>query len=413
MTKRSNVGVYRSALQRLGIFRTVGIACVGLVGAASALALAISGVTRSANPELALRFLPNESSALASRAEQLFAAEPLSPPAAVRTLALASLKQQALNPKALRILGSLAAIEGNEKRANRLIHLSEGQSRRDSGTQLWLIETAVQHGDIKQALAHYNVVLGTHPSTYVTLFPILVRAISSPDIRSAMAPYIKNDQNWAVQFLTHAIASSSDLPALVDLMLRSGGPRNFQAAKIQEQSLMQRLIAQKMFLEARRLYLGSGGTRAARLTATTFHIPDTQDQADSMEWQLHSDADAGGGFIVGKSGHSALSIFANPGALGTVASKLLYLRPRTYAFAATLSQFEADDGGQLRWQLRCPTLSNDKAIWSASSDRRSVNATLSIPGDCPVQYLDVVASGGLGAGGLSATVENVSLRPAR
>lgn len=413
MTRHPNPRAYRSAFKRLGAARILAIAGCGLVASALTLALAISGVTRTANPTLALRFMPGESLALAGQAEQLLVAEAQNPPAQVEALAKASLRNQALNPRALRVLGYFASARRDEKRARALIQLAERQSRRDAFTQLWLIEDAAQRGDIKGALTHYDIVLRTKPSIYSKLFPILLGALEDPSIRAALSHYIRTDEGWAPQFLTYATANSTNLPALVALVIESGGLKDPEAAHLQDLELLKRLVAEKQFSEARQIYMHMRGASAARLTDIAFDATDGRSQFGPMGWQLSGEADSGAAITGGENGRPALSVFANAATTAAVARKLLFLRPGSYDFAATLSRFEGGEGSQLRWQLRCPTLAGDQPVWSLDSGGRSAKANLSVPQECTVQYLDIVPSGGSGADGLNATIGALSLRPAR
>ncbi|RYF20805.1 MAG: hypothetical protein EOO77_07290 [Oxalobacteraceae bacterium] len=85
-------------VQRSGYLRMLLIAGLGLVASLLTLALAVAGATETTNPQLALRFYPSDSIALAARAEQLLARQPERPGPEVKRLALASLRQQSLNP---------------------------------------------------------------------------------------------------------------------------------------------------------------------------------------------------------------------------------------------------------------------------------------------------------------------------
>jgi hypothetical protein len=89
-------------LRSVGLVRLALCTLVGLAGAWFALALAVSGVTRLKAPQVALAAMPVESVALASRADQLFFANPKNPPRSASTMALKALESQAINAKALR-----------------------------------------------------------------------------------------------------------------------------------------------------------------------------------------------------------------------------------------------------------------------------------------------------------------------
>jgi hypothetical protein len=388
-----------AAIGSVGMFRILTCAILGIVGAWFATTLALSGVTRIKAPQSALVFIPNESTALAARADQLFFANPKNPPRAVQTLAIAALRQQAINPKALRLLGYYADVRSDATKAEKYVRMAERLSRREPGTQLWLIEAAARRNDTKQTLVHYDVALRTKPDTQTVLFPRLLNAIEDQEIRTAVKPYIQAKNGWGDSFLFYANANSKNLPALTDLVVETGGLADQKRAQDQELGLLSRLVGEKYFADAQRLFLRMPGAKPARMVSAGFDSSDRDSRFGPMGWQLIDDPDAGGGFT-GKAGDKRvmLSLFANSGTTRPVATKLLYLQPGSYLFGARLANLERGDGGFLRWQLLCPSDVSGAALWTI---------------DSPVQFLNLIASGGKGQTGLEATVASVSVAPER
>ena len=119
---------------------------------------AVANITWQQQPDLALSFVPDHPLALSRKADELFAEkQDAATLAKVEAMAKQSLRGGALNPVAIRLLGYVADMRGDEKKARELMLLSQKVSRRDFGTQLWLIEDAVARGDKKQALYHYDI----------------------------------------------------------------------------------------------------------------------------------------------------------------------------------------------------------------------------------------------------------------
>jgi hypothetical protein len=102
--QRKSLAIF-DTLTAIGAFRIAAFGILGIVGAWFVFALAVSGVARIKAPAAALAVMPGESVALASRADQLFFANPQNPPPEVKRLALKALESQPINPKALRLLG--------------------------------------------------------------------------------------------------------------------------------------------------------------------------------------------------------------------------------------------------------------------------------------------------------------------
>ncbi len=161
--------------------------------------------------------------ALSRKADELFAAkQDPATLAKVEAMAKQSLRGGALNPVAIRLLGYVADARGDQKKAREFMLLSQKVSRRDFGTQLWLIEDAVKRNDKKQALYHYDIAMRTTPSSFPLLFPTLTGALDDPEVRAGLAPYVKAAPEWLLSFLPHAIGTSENPSYLVDVLLKAG-----------------------------------------------------------------------------------------------------------------------------------------------------------------------------------------------
>jgi hypothetical protein len=397
--------------KRIGHTRILLLLMLGIPGVVASTGLAISGITRTRNPDLALQFLPTESAALAAKADRLFFANPQKPSPLVRSLSLSALRNQALNAKALRLLGYYADTEGNNATAWRYIRMAETISRRETGAQLWLIEASARQGTEKQTLVHYDIALRTKPETQVILFPRLLSAIESEEIRTSLTRYMNAKDGWADDFVEYSNINGKNLPPLVDLIVESGGLRNVKNGPAIELALLNRLVGEKLFTDARRLYLQMPGATAKRLTSADLDSSDLNARFGAVGWQIVEDADAGGSFIERKRERdTSLSVFANPSTTRTVARKLLYLTPgRNYVFVAKLASIDRSGGGFLSWQLTCPLNNSSQPIWTYDSFETDVAATFAVPSDCPVQFLNLVVSGGTGQTGIDATIRAVSV----
>ncbi len=185
-----------------------------------------------------------------------------------------------------------------------------------------------------------------------------------------------------------------------------------KAAQTQSLDLLHRLAAEQNFAQARRLYSTMAGAKPDLLVTTSIGIANRDGRFGPMDWQLTNDSDAGSGFAK-KAGSDAavLSVFANAATTRTVASKLLYLEPGSYRFAATLSKLSGGDGGFLSWRLRCPADDSSTTAWTINTAGSSTQTDFTINAACSVQILDLTVSGGKGRSALEATVETVAITP--
>lgn len=398
---------------RLSGTRSVSLGLLALVGGLGvwfAFALALSGVTRLAHPRVAARIIPTDGKALAARANEIFLSNPNRPPQNGRTMALTALQHQAINPKALLVLGYYSESYGDLNKAGVYIKQADKLSPRDPATQLWLIEWYARKGDIVQTLVHYDKALRTTPELKAVLFPQLLTALEDPQIRVALRRYVREDNGWGSSFLAYANANSDNLPALVRLVAGSGGLKDPEAVRDQVFKLLARLVSDKHFEEARRFYLQVPGMTASSLADAGFGSLDLEGRSGPFGWQILDYPNAGGNFSSEADDEEpSLSVFANPSTTLAVATKLLYLKPGAHEFSAALSTFDFGDRGFLRWQMRCPSNSSVQPFWVLDTTSIGTQNSISVPQNCPVQLLELIVSGGQASTGTEATVRDVEI----
>jgi hypothetical protein len=410
MSKVSNQNRVMLLVKTIGWSRLIGALSVALIGGYLVFALAVSGVLREKNPQLALMLFPYESAALAARADQIYFNASSQASATAHQLAIAAVRKQPVNPKALRLLGFIADMKKQPADAERLVTLSSRLSRREAGAQLWLIEHTARIGTAADTLRHYDTVLRTKPDASAVLFPRLLYAIEDEDIRQRLGPYMQLNRSWMISFLNFALTKSKNLSALNALIVENGGFPDSEFTQKQTKELLARLTAEKQFGEARKLFLSLPHATPARLRSAGFDRFDVDAQFGAMGWVVNQAADAAFDWDTDAPGRRpSLSLAVAPVTTTVIATRLLYLLPGDYDFAAKLSQLERSKNGTLRWQIRCATRGDQSVFWSADTVTMSVLGALPVPVDCPVQMLEIVASGGEGRAGLEAVVSSVAI----
>jgi hypothetical protein len=411
MSKKRIPGIgFLNRVMALGIGRIMTLFLIAAVGGWFTFTLTLAGISRNTNPALALKYWPTESVALAEQADQLFFADPMKSNKKVFDLAQKALRQQTVNAKALRLLGYYADAKHQPLRAKMLITQAAKLSRREPGAQLWLIEAEAREGNTKKTLVHYDILLRTKTDSKLLLFPRLINAITEPDVRAALKPYMRNGNSWISGFLGQALYTGQDTSALVNLIVESHGFPPLEMSRSQETALLRRLANEKRFDDVHRIYRLMPGAKTARLTDASFDETDRDSRYGPVGWLLLDDPEAGGGFSGKQSStHPNLQLFANSSTTRIIASKLLYLQTGTYRFNAKLASIERSDGGFLRWQLRCANDPSNRANWILEMDAKTAATNLTVPAGCPVQYLDIVISGGRAQIGMEAVVSDVSI----
>ena len=378
---------------------------------------AVANITWDQNPDVALSYVPDHPLALSRKADELFA-EKQDPAtlAKVEAMAKQSLRGGALNPVAIRLLGYVADVRGDTDKARELMLLSQKVSRRDFGTQLWLIEDAVARGDKKQALYHYDIALRTTPSSFPILFPTLTGAISDPEVRVALAPIVRQAPVWLPAYLNEALNTVENPANLADVLVKAGGlPDNDTYWGISN-ALLGQLASKNKFPAFRQYYLSLKGSNRAAFQSASLTKNTVNVRYSAVGWQVVESPGIGGSFSQPDSkGRLALSAFAGSGERGEVMRKLLFLDPGNYRFQ---TQYSAQDGvsdAEIRWDLQCITATGNVTKWFVTTPVREGNFAqmqdFLIGNDCRNQMLILQAAGGSSQLGAEFTLRSVNITP--
>jgi hypothetical protein len=376
---------------------------------------AVANITWDRNPDVALRYVPDHPLALSRKADEMFA-ERQDPAtlAKVEAMAKQSLRGGALNPVAIRLLGYVADVRGDTKKARELMLLSHKVSRRDFGTQLWLIEDAVARGDKKQALYHYDIAMRTTPSSFPILFPTLTGALDDPEVRVALAPIVRQAPNWLPSYLREAINTVENPANLADVLVKAGGLPEEEVYQNLSNALLGQLAAKNKLPAFRQYYLTLKGSkpaafRSAALTKDTVNV-----RYPALGWQAVENVGLGGSFSQpDNKGRVSLAAFAGSGERGEVMRKLLFLEPGNYRFQAEYLALEPVSDAEIRWELRCVTSTGTVGQWFVDTAIRRGNFVqmqdFNIGNDCRAQLLILQAAGGSNQLGAEFTLRSVDV----
>lgn len=376
---------------------------------------AVANITWQQNPDMALRFVPDHPLALSRKADELFA-EKQDPAtlAKVEAMAKQSLRGGALNPVAIRLLGYVADVRGDQAKARELMLLSQKVSRRDFGTQLWLIEDAVARGDKKQALYHYDIALRTTPSSFPILLPTLVGALDDPEVRSGLVPYVKAAPQWLPSFLGEAINTSKNPANVADVLMRAGPLPDREDYRAWANSLLLQLAAKSKFSAFQQYYLSLPGSKRASLGTANMETATVNLHYPAAGWQVADNPAIGGSFSqVDKQGRYSLNAFAGSGERGEIMRKYLFLKPGDYRFSAQYLAQESAADAEVRWDLQCLSANGNQGKWFTTSPVRNGKASdtqeFSLGSDCPCQLLTLQLAGGSGQLGAELTLQSVNI----
>ena len=173
---------------------------------------------RSNDPAAAYRANPHDALAVAGAIGARLASDPAFKPAPrdVENLRMALIARP-LSPDVLALRGVARDAAGQPRESLTLLHAADRVSRRSALANLALIEAAANSGDVSAAVRYYHAALSVHPDLRPSLLPILAAALTYPEIRVALKPYLARPAPWSAEFLGTAArdAGAAELEALL------------------------------------------------------------------------------------------------------------------------------------------------------------------------------------------------------
>mgnify|MGYP002780282132 CR=1 FL=1 len=332
-------------------------------------------------------------------------------PAAVAEAAATARAALARNPLSVsswRVLGYAADVRGDQATARRLIKTAERMSRRDSLTQLWLIEDAVRRDDIPGAMAHYDAALRTSRLSRDLLLPILVSATDDPIIRLNIAHKLAGNPPWREEFIIRFAAEAPSGPIAADLLqrLKRTGPVPLRP----ELALLVRRLAERGDIQsAFSIYrtLTDGRESTALVRNGGF---DRENVLPPIDWAF---IDTGG--VTASQALDRLEISAASDAGGRAASQLLALAPGRYRLRALIGYEPGDEPASIELGLSCTSSAGRRLAFAANratAPARSVELSFAVPSGCPSQRLEIGVTSETQPGGSAAWVDRIVVGPA-
>lgn len=404
---RAGLPVWRVAL--------VGLPAVGL--AWLAFTAAAANVSRTSDPQRALKFRPGDSLALGMLAQSHMvgtAVPARRPDARMAEIARRAIEGLAINTPAIQALAVQESLSGNEAKARRLFGLSDRLSRRDLATQLWLIEDAVRRNDVPGALRHYDSALRTKMESRQLLLPILASAAEDRELWPALAPFVNAENPWLNAFIRQALSSTKRPDLLAGMLMHAGGLPETDDLRPLTEELLRGLVEGRYFEVARRYYLTLPGARARVLHDAQLTEVTTSARFAPITWQPSALEDIRGSILGGGPGGSlVLSTAFSSGAQGFVARKLLALAPGNYVVRARQAIREESQNAELRWSMRCADTAG-RILWSANvpltTGPQLVRGSFNVPDGCAYQFMSINGDAGTSPFGGDVSIDSIGVR---
>lgn len=327
-------------------------------------------------------------------------------------LARLALRQDPTAVAAVATLGINAQVRGDTAEARRIFAYSEKLSRRDLRTRLWANEDAVVRGDIPGALRNYDIALRTSRVAPDLLFPVLSKAIDDDEIRGELVRTLAARPLWGEQFLAYVSGNGPATRSVARLFEALQEKRIFPSEGAAT-ALIQRLIAEGRYDDAWRYY-ASITPGADRRRSRDGDFSSNRTAPSAFDWKPVDDT--GISVTIQRNGDGGLLDFSVPSGLGGPLLDQLQLLPSgTYEIEGHSIGIAQPDAALPYWLLRCANGRElGRVIVPASAKEGGRFAgRFTVPVDCPVQHLTLMARPGDQMSGLTGQIDDVRLHPVR
>ena len=340
-------------------------------------------------------------------------------------LARTAVDMGAVNPVAIRNLALASSVDA---KALQLMHLSDRLSRRDGMTEAWLIEEAARRGDLSTTLSHFDALFRTMPTASARFMQQMGLALGDPKFRKAMIPYARIENPWFGSLGAAIMSGQSPVRFYGQYLVEVPALPDSEQQRRHYDEVLSRLARERQYGIVRRLYPRLPGADRSAMASVSLPAP-KQVAYRPVTWALQSDGAVGAEMARGD--ESELVVYAESGASGGVANKLMFLAPGRYRLSWRIVNEASDqtgptnmlggvgvprtERGGLFWTISCPGLQGTELATSAAertdAKGRPVAVDFDVPADCTAQNLVLQARIDSSASGVQWTLSDLSVGP--
>jgi hypothetical protein len=369
------------------------LAVIGLALAFVAARDAAVAAFRTFNPGVALLIDRSDGKALAKVSLARLAATKLTRPLPQgdRQALVASLEDNPLNAAVLRTLAIDSDIRQDRRRAQWLMQASSRVTRRDLGTQVWLVNDAVRRQDLHGVMFHFDAALSTDSDSYEFLFPNMIKVLPFPQFRAELVPLVRARRPWVPSFIGYAISYAPSAVPVTTLIEETGKLPNAREMRPMLSSLLGKLVAEGQVQRARKFAVGVLGADPEVLEQAGFSEKTVDQDFAPLTWQLTEGADESA--FLDRDGQ--IEIRASTDRWSPAASRVFTEQPGTYQIEfSSLAPGEGAAASTL-WEATCVAEGKKVLLYhkefASSETPPTWHDQLAIPQKCNGVRIDVSA----------------------
>jgi hypothetical protein len=322
-------------------------------------------------------------------------------------LAREALRHDATAVSAVATLGMDARQRRDLPDAHRIFGYAEKLSRRSLAAQIWAVEDAARKEDVAGVLHHFDIALRTSEDAPGALYPGLTKALMDARIRSEMARTLSRRPGWGEDFLNYVVQNSPD-PRMTVSLLSDLQRRKFPVSAEAHANAANSLIAKNFVTEAWSYY-AANNPGVDRLLSRDPEFSFSPRTPTLFDWNATNDNG-----ITASIDQGAFDFQVPATMSGVILRQLQLLKPGTYRLEGQSAELEQQTDELPYWALTCTDGRElGRLVVPNSTDNGGKFAGLfTVPADCPVQILGLVARSSDVVGGASGQILRAQLAPA-
>ena len=316
----------------------------------------------------------------------------------ISSLLQSALRKDPLNARALKLLGQVAQLQGDEQRTEQLMKAAAGRSLHGPDPIYWMLVRSYEDQKFSSALYYADILLRARDDSSRYVVPILAKMAEIPEASAGLKQLLKSNPPWRSEFFRKLKGSISDARMPLNLFLaleKTPSPSTAEERSDYIKFLVDRgfydlaYYTWLQFLPAQHLNsLGSlfNGNFEIAPSGAPFDWDFSNQPGVIVEVADNPDEDG-----------QALFMKFGPGRVNFGGLKqLVVLPPGQYKFQGMQKAELFSKSGGIFWQVTCanksnesggpigkgPTVDGRELAWKSFSFSFSVPDT-----DCPAQYV--------------------------
>lgn len=260
--------------------------------------------------------------------------------------------REPVNNGAVAALAALDDYRGDKAQARTLFRLSEGLSRRNNMTQLWLIEDAVARNDVSEAIHHYDRAMRVSFNVRPTLLPVLIKATADSTVRSALIPVLSQRPRWWKDYVQLLGQRGENAQAMTEALHAT----RLDVRKPDERFLAEGVLRRMVALNAERAAVAAAN-RLDGVAGNTRGLQEGSFEGAAViapfAWALRDETSIRAYRDTVPNGTLGLRVLTSAGASGGVAQQLIGLAPGRYTLQGVAGDVSSDVSARAAIELRC------------------------------------------------------------